>query len=133
MKSISEPIITFSGEPEAHLARTVLMQRGIDASVHRYSRYRAMAGGGYELKTPLCDAEEARRMLDRIDGDVDTDEHVDSDDTSHRRCPKCESVNVVHLPLPGWLVIFGLFTAGLSFLFVKTDWRCKKCGHRWRG
>jgi len=128
-----ETVKAFRNELEAHLARTVLKQKGIAATVHRYSRYRAISGGGYVLKTAPCDAEKARKIGGTVDDEVDMDEYVDSDDTSYRRCPECNSVNIKARPLSGKLAVLTFLTAGLVLLFLKRDWTCKRCGHQWCG
>lgn len=133
VKGTRETIETFRNELEAHLARTTLNQEGIAATVHRYSRYKAMSGGGYVLKVDSRDAAKAREIIGGPNDEVDMDEYVDSDDTSYRRCPECTSVNVTARPLSGKLTILSLLTVGLLLMFLKRDWTCKKCGHQWRG
>ena len=128
-----EVVKTFKNGLQAHLARTKLKQEGIAATVHRHSRYRAMSGSGYLLKAASCDAGKAREILSAVETEVDMDEYVDRDDTSHRRCPECNSVNVMAGPLSGRRSILTFLTAGLFLLFLKRDWTCKKCGHQWRG
>jgi len=133
VKQPRETIRAFSNEMQAHLARSMLKRAGIAATVQRHSRYKAMTGGGYRLKTAPRDVEEARRILSTLDEAVDMDEYVDADDRSYRRCPACNSVNVWADPLPKRLVVWVVLTAGLLLLFLKRDWSCVKCGHTWHG
>ena len=128
-----ETVASFSNELEAHLARSMLEAAGIAATVHRYSRYRAIAGGGYLLKTTLSDVERARALLARLDAEVDMDEYVDRDDATCCRCPKCNSVNVQARPLTAKQTVLCALTVGVFLLLLKREWRCKKCGHQWHG
>lgn len=117
---------------EAHLAKSFLERHGLKALVSRHSRYKAMAGGGYLLRTPADEAESAAALLDSAAGGVDMDEYVDPEDRSVRRCPECQSVNVHAAPLPARLLWPALLTLGLLTFFIKRDWMCGKCGCHWR-
>ena len=123
----------FSNEMGAYLLKGRLELEGIPASVHRYSRYRAMAGGGYLLKVRNSDFEKAQSILTGFDTEIDMDEYVDSDDKTVRRCPQCNSVNVKPRPLPRKQAMFSLLTFGILLLFLRRDWDCRKCGHHRRG
>ena len=132
MDSGRETIRSFATEMEACLARAKLEQDGIAASVHFFSRYRAMAGAGYVLKVAVRDAARAKQVLDALDRDVDMDEYVDGDDDSLRRCARCHSVNVLPLPLGRKGLVAAILTCGAALLVLKRAWRCRKCGHEWR-
>jgi len=132
MNEAHETVKTFSNELEATLARSKLAEGGIEATVHRYSRYRAMAGGGYVLKVPVARLDEARRLLGALDTGIDMDEYVDADEPSYRRCPVCGSVNVDTRPLDGRQVLWVLVSVGFYLLAAKRDRRCRKCGAHWR-
>ena len=131
MSDGSETVQSFKSEAEAHLARSKLASMTIQASVHKFSRYRAMAAGGYVLKVAPRDASRARAILKKIDTEIDMDEYVDADDDSHRRCPSCRSVNLKVAPLPSSTLWFSVALLGLPLLFIKRDWTCAKCGHEW--
>ena len=122
---------SFKSETEAHLARSKLASMGIEATVHRFSRYRAVASGGYLLKVRPSDLSRARGILKKLDRDVDMDEYVSSDDESYARCPQCHSVNVTVEPLSGKLLALTVLFAGIPLFFLKRDRRCRKCGHTW--
>lgn len=126
-----ETVRSFSSEAEAHLARSVLASSGIEASVNRFSRYRAIASGGYQLKVSERDYRRALAILEKCDKPVDMDEYVDADDTSYRRCPSCDSVNVAVAPLRSGQFLFALAGLGIPLIFIKRDWTCRKCGHGW--
>ncbi len=123
---------SFKSETEAHLARTKLANMGIEATVHRFSRYRAVASGGYVIKVRHQHLKRAQAILAKLDKEVDMDEYISSDDDSYVRCPKCQSVNINKLPL-GKLVLAGcIVLMGIPLLFLKRDRQCRKCGHAWR-
>lgn len=125
-------IASYSNEAEAELAAGRLACDGVKGEVHRFSRYRAMGAGGYQLKVESADLDAARRILGGIEREIDMDEYVDPDDTSYRRCPKCNSVNVMAGPRPRRLVLASVLLLGVPLLFVARDWSCRKCGHAWR-
>lgn len=122
----------YKTEFEANLARTTLHRAGIAARVHRFSRYRALAGGGYLVQTDPAAVPRARAVLEALETGVDMDEYVDETDTTVPRCPACRSANVEAKPLSGRQSLWVAATLGLSLLFLHRDWRCTKCGHRWR-
>ncbi len=132
MSETHETVKAFSNEVEATLARSRLAQEGIDGTVHRFSRYRALAGGGYVLKVTAADLSRALALLDELDTGIDMDEYVDADDTSYRRCPACRSVNVDTRPLGGWQRLLAVVSLGLFLWCIKRDCHCAKCGARWR-
>jgi hypothetical protein len=122
----------YKTEFEANLACATLQRAGIQAKVHRFSRYRALAGSGYLVKTDLESVPKARILLDKIETGVDLDEYIDETDTSYRRCPKCRSANVEARPLSGGLTLLAVATLGIALFFIHRDWRCGKCGQHWR-
>ena len=125
-------VASYSNEAEAELAVGRLGCDGIEAEVHRFSRYRAMGAGGYQLKVESADLEAARRILSSIEREIDMDEYVDPGDTSYRRCPKCNSVNVTAGARPLGIVLASALLLGAPLFFVPRDWSCRKCGHAWR-
>ena len=125
-------VASYSNEAEAELAAGRLACDGIEAEVHRFSRYRAMGAGGYQLRVESADLDSARRVLAGIDREIDMDEYVDPEDTSYRRCPKCNSVNVTAGPQPLAIVLASVLLLGVPLLFVPRGWSCRKCGHSWR-
>ena len=127
-----DTVKSFKSEMEAHLARSKLAASGIKATVHRFSRYRALASGGYLLKVRPDQAARARAILKRFDSDVDMDEYVSSDDETYERCPKCQSVNIHAEPLPPRQWWLSMLLLGIPLLLVKRDWKCDKCSHTWR-
>lgn len=122
---------SFSSEMEACLAQSKLASEGIAATVHRFSRYRAMAKGGWLLKVDAQSLGRARGILRHLDREIDMDEYVDVDDDSYRRCPVCHSVNVVVKPLERCMAIWAALSLGVLLLFLERDWSCRKCGHAW--
>jgi len=126
-------VASYSNEAEAELAAGRLGCDGIEAEVHRFSRYRAMGAGGYQLRVESADLDSARRVLGSIDREIDMDEYVDADDTSYRRCPKCNSVNVTAGARPLGVLLASMLLLGVPLLFLRRDWSCRKCGHAWRG
>ena len=130
---MSRTFKSFSSEAQAHLAQGLLLSRGIKSTVHRFSRYRSIASGGWLLKIAPADFARAQKVLEESDTEVDMDEYVDKEDTSYRRCPKCGSVNVQGHPLPGSLKLIAIVGLGIPLLFISRDWTCKKCQHAWRG
>jgi len=116
---------SYSSEAEAQLVCGMLAGHGIAASVGRYSRYRAMAAGGWLLRVSDADYGRARTLLEKTRGGPDMDEYVDPDDMSYRRCPTCRSVNVVGAELPF------LKALASAFKLIAREWRCSKCGHTW--
>ena len=125
-------IASYSNEAEAELAAGRLASDDIKAEVHRFSRYRAMGAGGYQLKVESADLKVARQILSGIEREIDMDEYVDPDDTSYRRCPKCRSVNVTAGPRPLGVVLASVLLLGTPLLFLPRNWSCRKCGHAWR-
>jgi hypothetical protein len=123
---------SFRSETEAHLARTKLATMGIEGTVHRFSRYRAVAAGGYVLKVSHVHLKRAQAILSKLDTEVDMDEYVSADDDSYVRCPKCRSVNITTEPLPGKVLGLSLVLLGIPLLFLKKDRQCRKCGYAWR-
>lgn len=117
---------------QADLARMILSEKGITAKVRRLSRYGALSGAGYALETTPDDVEEAVRILNSVETEVDMDEYVDPDDPRYPHCPDCSSVNVKARPLSGWLLFGTFLTLGALLLFIPRDWDCKKCGNAWR-
>jgi len=131
MSSDNTTVKTCRSETEAHLARSLLESAGIKATVHRFSRYRAIAGGGFLLKVHPKDLKRARAVLDKIDHEVDMDEYISSDDGTYRRCPKCDSANVEVKRLTGEKLWVAIFLIGIPLLFMKREYTCRKCGHGW--
>jgi hypothetical protein len=117
----------------ACLVRSMLLQKGIPATVHRVSRYAGMGGAGYVLRVDSGNLAKARALLQKKATKVDMDEYVDGDDNSYRRCPQCRSVMVVREPLSGAQRSMALWTFGVIFLFMRKSFRCEKCGERWTG
>lgn len=132
MRENIETVRSFASEMEAHLARSRLGQEGIAATVHRFSRYRSMAGGGYLLKVDVHDKARAEQILEVAEAPIDMDEYVDPDDDAYPRCPKCRSVNVAIRPLSFRQTIAVAATFGIFLMLMKRDRKCAKCGHRWR-
>jgi hypothetical protein len=119
---------------DAHLAQSKLASEGIHSTVHRFSRYRAIAGGGYLLKVPLPDLAHAKEILKKIASkEIDMDEYVDKDDDSYARCPKCKTVNVDTAPLTRGELIVACAGLGVPMLFIKRDHSCRRCKHTWKG
>ncbi len=125
-------VASFSNEAEAELAAGRLACDDIKAEVRRFSRYRAMTSGGYQLRVESADLRKARQILGDIEKEIDMDEYVDADDTSYTRCPKCNSVNVTAGPRPLATVLGSLLLVGLALLFTPRNWSCRRCGHTWR-
>lgn len=123
---------TFRSEAEASVAQTRLAAEGIPASVERFSRYRAMAGGGFTVQVPTGQVARARMIL-QLDNEIDMDEYVSGDDETYVRCPACSSVNVRTAPLKGGYLLLALFSVGVALFFMKRDRTCAKCGHVWKG
>ena len=117
----------------ASLVRGMLAQEGIEATVHRLSRYAGMGGAGYVLKVNEGDLNRAQALLRKSDTGVDMDEYVDAGDTSYRRCPECDSVMVRRDPFspPKRLLCIG--TLGVAFPFLEKSFHCTKCNATWRG
>lgn len=122
---------TCKSEAEAHLASSLLESSGIKASVHRFSRYRAIAGGGYLVKVSPRDLGRAKSILKKTDRETDMDEYVSDDDDSYTRCPKCNSVNITVTPLAGAALWLTVLLIGIPLLFIKRGHKCRKCGHAW--
>jgi hypothetical protein len=122
---------SFKSEVEAHLAQSKLKSVGISADVNRFSRYRAMASGGYTVRVDPKDLKRARAVLDKIDHDVDMDEYISSDDDTYRRCPKCDSVNVEAERLAGGKLWMSILLIGIPLIFMKRNYTCRKCQHGW--
>lgn len=122
----------YKTEFEANLARTTLRRAGIRSRVHRFSRYRALAGGGYLVQADPADVPKARALLDSLETVIDMDEYIDEDDATCQRCPACRSANVEARPLSGRQSVLVAATLGVALFFLYRDWRCTKCGHRWR-
>lgn len=133
MSADKETVQTYSSEVEAVLARQTLARHEIEATVHRFSRYRAMSGGGFLLKAAPEEMDRAQRILKKLEGDVDLDEYVDENDTSYSRCPTCGSVNIVTGPLRAGQRIIAMLTLGTALMFMKRDRTCKKCQAQWFG
>ena len=104
----NETVMSFKSEMEAELARSKLASAGIVSDVHRFSRYRALASGGYLLKVAPNDAGRARMILGMA------------------------SVNVEAAPLSTPVFLLSVVMLGLPFLFIPRNWSCRKCEHRWR-
>jgi len=133
MNPDSETVMSFKSEVEACLAQSKLASMGIQSRVHRFSRYRALASGGYQLNVARSDLDRARRLLNEIaEAGIDLDEYISSDDDSYPRCPACRSANVIVQPLPIALSLFAIALLGLPFLFIHRDWSCRKCHAHWR-
>jgi predicted Zn-ribbon and HTH transcriptional regulator len=122
----------YSSEAEAQLAASHLQHAGIKATVARLSRYRAMGGGGYNLRVLPADSAKAQGILKALDREVDMDEYVDPGDKSYRRCPACNSVNIHTAPLSPTQRAKTITTAGIALLFLKRPRTCKKCGNTWQ-
>lgn len=125
-------VASFSSETDACLALGRLQVDSIQGDVNRFSRYRAMGAGGYQLKVESADLAAARRILGSVEREIDMDEYVDADDTSYTRCPQCRSVNVTAAPRAVKVVVASLLLLGLPLLFIPRDYSCRKCGHTWR-
>jgi len=131
MSSGASTVKSFKSEMEAHLAQSKLESVGISATVNRFSRYRAMASGGYILKVHPKDLKRARAVLDKIDREIDMDQYISSDDDTYRRCPKCDSVNVEVKRFTRRKLWVAIFLIGIPLLFMKREYTCRKCGHGW--
>lgn len=118
-------------ETEAHLAQSMLESAGVRAFVNRFSRYRAMSGGGYLVKVHARDVNRAKSILRKTNKEIDMDEYVSDDDDTYRRCPKCDSVNVVVAPLTGSRLWVTVLLIGIPLLFFSRDYSCRKCKHAW--
>lgn len=117
----------------ASLVKSMLEAEGIKASVHRVSRYAGMGGSGYVLKVGHDDFARARELLDTTATEVDMDEYVDADDTSYRRCPRCQSVMVSREAMTGPQRFLMLSTLGVAWFFLVKSFTCRKCGAVWQG
>ena len=117
----------------ACLVQSMLESEGITASVHRVSRYAGMGGSGYVLKVGAEDVARTRELLDATATEVDMDEYVDADDTSYRRCPRCQSVMVTRGPMTGAQRFLMLSTLGAAWFFLVKGFTCRKCGAVWQG
>jgi DNA-directed RNA polymerase subunit RPC12/RpoP len=127
-----ETVESFSSEFQAGLAKTRLEAAGIQATFNRYNRYRSMAGGGWQVRVAPKDLAHARKILQRLNlGEVDMDEYVDEADTSYRRCPQCNSVNLNVKPLTRSQLRHALLTLGIALLWTQRSYTCAKCGHHW--
>ena len=133
MSSDTSTVKACRSETEAHLARSLLESAGIKATVHRFSRYRAIAGGGFLVKVQPMDLGRARSILKKTDRETDMDEYISSDDESYHRCPECDSVNVDVEPLAGAKLWLSVLLIGIPLLFMKRNHTCRKCKHAWIG
>lgn len=127
-----ETVKAFKNEIEAHAARAKLASADIMATVHRFSRYRALAAGGYLLKVRPADLDKAKAIFEKLDREIDMDEYVDDDDDTYTRCTECHSVNVKATPLSSPMLALSILTLGIALLFVEREWTCSKCHHTWR-
>ncbi|WP_138774309.1 putative signal transducing protein [Desulfohalovibrio reitneri] len=84
----------------------------------------ANAVGGVKLRVHAEDAERAGRVVHEFQG-------KDASGTVSR-CPACGGSNVRGERWPVLGVIASYFLLGVPFLFRK-QWRCRDCGHTWRG
>jgi len=133
MASHTETVMSFKSEMEAELARSKLASVGIESGVHRFSRYRALASGGYQLKVAVADLARAHAVLNKVvQTAIDMDEYASSDDDTYARCPTCRSVNVEARPLSTPVCLLSIILLGIPFLFISRDWSCRKCGYSWR-
>lgn len=117
----------------ACLAKGKLESEGITSTVHRVSRYAGMGGSGYVLKVGPDDVARARELLDATTAEVDMDEYVDAEDTSYRRCPRCQSVMVAREAMRGAQRFLMLSTLGVAWFFLVKSFTCRKCGAHWQG
>ncbi len=117
----------------ACLVKSMLESEGITSTVHRVSRYAGMGGSGYVLKVGPDDVARARALIDATPGEVDMDEYVDADDTSYRRCPRCQSVMVSREAMTGPQRFLMLSTLGVAWFFLVKSYTCRKCGAVWQG
>lgn len=132
----SPPRVVLQRYPEsasACLVKGMLETEGITSSVHRVSRYAGMGGSGYVLKVGPDDVAHARVLIDATPGEVDMDEYVDAEDTSYRRCPRCQSVMVSREAMTGAQRFVTLSTLGVAWFFLVKDFTCRKCGAVWQG
>ena len=124
-------IARFWHVPDADLARTVLATRGITAflaDVHT-RMWAPHLAQSVRLQVAASDAQRAIQILN---ANADRHPQLKAGVPRLPRCPECGSYDVASRRL-GRLVVLALaFLLLIPLLFMKKEWRCEACGHRWK-
>lgn len=136
-------VATFSYPLEANLAKAQLESEGIfsfvaDEHMASMNWLYSNSTGGVRLQVSKADAETARQILDHTPTaeELSDDALIDSEDTP--KCPKCGADNVHYetfdsqAVFASQLVIIPIGAMGIPLSFISKNWKCDKCGFRWK-
>lgn len=146
-------IAAFDLAMNAHLARTILEEEGIEVfiadefTVTANPFYTGFVGG-IKVQVSEEDAPRAVAILkekpigkNSMIADLpkekppvkDPGSHEDMVSESDRHCPECHSTDVTYERLPMGKIFLTILLLGFPLpFFNKRPWECGRCGHRWR-
>ena len=119
-------LATFASQPEAHVARGLLAENGIEA-VLEGEQLLALYGtalGNLRLRVGAEDLERAAALLGL--------QRASTAPLPAMRCPECGSGRLGRDTPMRWLVFLTWFLVGLPLPFYRPRWRCAQCGHMWK-
>jgi hypothetical protein len=127
---------TFLDRPEAHIARSLLEQRGVtvflfDQNFVAVSWLSMFAVSGLRLMVVEAEAEKARAILADAVAVPAAGASADTPAIAATpSCPECGSTDTTRVYSPIAAVV-GFFIATVPLLLRK-KMRCRDCSHRWR-
>lgn len=133
-------IITFIYPHEAHLAKGFLEAEGFEVMIKdeltaQVNNFYSTAIGGVKLLVPEQDAKRARETLKEA-GYIKEKEDETRLQTFpagySRKCPYCQSEEIIKKKAPGYVVLFSILLLGLPLPFLKKNYYCFDCHKEWK-
>jgi len=128
--SLMITVATFTTAEEAHLLRSQLESAGIPAFLHGENAVQNLwtqsnVLGGVRVQISELDLEIAREFMasEMIDPPVDAETVP---------CPACGSGRTGPDPVTRGVGIFTLLVFHIPWPFVRRNWQCRDCGHRFK-
>jgi len=138
-------IATFNEPTEAHILKGRLEAEGIvcflgDEHIVGAHPFYAVAVGGVKLKVAESDSEEARGILERIQGG--TNEYLLDDNIElapamqahigEKVCPNCGSDRTVEEKYSKTVFSISYLFLGFPIPFLNRGFKCENCGFFWK-
>ena len=116
---------------DADLARTVLATRGITAFLADVNTRTLAPHLAQSVRLQVLQSD-ARRAIEILNENADHHPQLKAGVPRLPRCPECGSYDVAPRRLGRLLVLAIALLLLIPLLFMKREWRCRACGHRWR-
>lgn len=133
-------VITFIYPHEAHLAKGFLEAEGFEVMIKdeltaQVNNFYSTAIGGVKLLVPEADAKRAYDTLKEA-GYIKEKENEKILETFSgecaRKCPYCQSEEIIKKKAPGYVVLFSILLLGLPLPFLKKNYFCFDCRKEWK-